>query len=149
MALKRLISNLYPDLWEKMENANILTAQDVFSKSELELLNVLSILPSQVKIIHSCIFQLCSVPRTAIELKKSKGNRVLNLFHGREVSLNLPVASIIEFAGDSAVGKSQAVMQLSLQVAMRSPLGWDCGVVYFDSDNSFSAQRFVIFFWRF
>lgn len=136
-------------LAKKCADHGIPTTKDLFSHTEMQLCDLLDLgLEDARHFLDVVSARLCPPIRTARSLLASRARQVCFLptqLPAVDAALQggVPYGSITELVGRSGNGKTQLCLTLTVHAClpMFTPDASPCCVVYFDTENKFSAAR--------
>uniref|UniRef100_A0A3Q7JQK2 RecA family profile 1 domain-containing protein n=1 Tax=Solanum lycopersicum TaxID=4081 RepID=A0A3Q7JQK2_SOLLC len=132
---------------------NLITAKDVFSLTEFELMELLDVDLAVVTSAMAHISEITCPPyQTALSLLEQRGQNENMAGHlptslkGLDNALcgGLPFGVVTELVGPAGIGKTQFCLKLSLLASLPSSYGGlDGSVVYIDTESKFSSRRMI------
>ncbi|GAB5360865.1 hypothetical protein AAMO2058_000664100 [Amorphochlora amoebiformis] len=142
MASLRLKRILDEKLAERCASENLHTVEEFLSKSEIELLEMLSLSVGELNEVLKKIYRKGPAPRTAYEMFKDDTASLVLYDGSARVDFNPGI--ITELVGSAGAGKTQCCMTLAAMAGL--PVehgGFGGGTLYFDTESSFSPSRLV------
>ncbi|CAM9625358.1 unnamed protein product [Scytosiphon promiscuus] len=150
--LRRL--GLDNDLVTRLASEGLHTAGDIFSKTELQLVQSLDMGRSQVvAVLDHVARKIVPEQKTAGELLRERRESGVSLFIATGLPTmdgalqgGFPAGMITELVGPAGIGKTQMCLMMAAQACLPACLGGlgeDAGVVYLDTERKFSPDRLV------
>ncbi|XP_055835490.1 DNA repair protein RAD51 homolog 2 isoform X5 [Solanum dulcamara] len=146
MGLPKSIANIFAA-------RNLITAKDVFSLTEFELMELLDVDLSVVTSAVAHISEITCPPyQTALSLLEQRGQNENMAGHlptslkGLDNALcgGIPFGVVTELVGPAGIGKTQFCLKLSLLASLPSSYGGlDGSVIYIDTESKFSSRRMI------
>ena len=117
--------------------------QDIYARTELELMHACDLLPSEIARLFAVVgAKLCAPPRTSWDLFEQARREPPPLQLLPTVAF--PARSLVELVGGAGSAKTQCCIQLAVTVALPvSHHGRECGVWYIDTERGFTTSRFI------
>ncbi|KAL3354934.1 hypothetical protein AABB24_019161 [Solanum stoloniferum] len=132
---------------------NLITAKDVFSLTEFELMELLDV---DLAVVTSAVAHIseitCPPYQTALSLLEQRGQNENMAGHlptslkGLDNALcgGIPFGVVTELVGPAGIGKTQFCLKLSLLASLPSSYGGlDGSVIYIDTESKFSSRRMI------
>eukprot|EP00850_Spirogloea_muscicola_P021697 SM000258S09113 [mRNA] locus=s258:147916:150966:- [translate_table: standard] len=129
-----------------------LAVQDVLSKTELDLMELLDVVPEALdRAIGDVSRSVCPPCRTVLDLMNSQAAReqaapLKSSLEELDLALGggIPLGAVTELVGPAGVGKTQFCLMLAIFATLPKALGGLSGsVFYIDTEKKFSSQRLV------
>ncbi|CAM9808352.1 unnamed protein product [Hapterophycus canaliculatus] len=150
--LRRL--GLDNELVTRLASEGLLTAGDMFSKTELQLVQSLDMSRSRVvAVLDHVARKIVPELKTAGELLRERREGGVSLFVATGLPTidgalqgGFPAGMITELVGPAGIGKTQTCLMMAAQACLPACLGGlgeDAGVVYLDTERKFSPDRLV------
>ncbi|KAL1826751.1 hypothetical protein ACET3Z_005163 [Daucus carota] len=146
MGLPKSISNVFAA-------RNLITAKDVLSLTEFDLMELLDIGLSEVVSAIAHISEITCPPyQTALSLWKQHSQTenhpsfLPTHLNGLDAALcgGIPNGVLTEVVGPAGIGKTQFCLKLSLLASLPKTYGGLCGkVIYIDVESKFSSKRLI------
>ncbi|CAN4119021.1 unnamed protein product [Withania somnifera] len=146
MGLPKSIANIFAA-------RNLITAKDVFSLTEFELMELLDV---DLAIVTSAVAHIseitCPPYQTALSLLEGRGQNenmgghLPTSLKGLDNALcgGIPFGVVTELVGPAGIGKTQFCLKLSLLASLPSSYGGlDGSVIYIDTESKFSSRRMI------
>eukprot|EP00904_Undaria_pinnatifida_P011168 jgi/Undpi1/7181/HiC_scaffold_22.g09655.m1 len=138
----------------RMTSEGLHTVGDLFSKTELQLVQVLNLNQFEVvNLLCSVANRMAPETKTAGDLLRERRETGGSFFVAtglptidNSLQGGFPTGMITELVGPAGVGKTQACLMLAAQACLPvrlGGLGEDAGVVYVDTERKFSPDRLV------
>ncbi|XP_057315165.1 DNA repair protein RAD51 homolog 2-like isoform X1 [Hydractinia symbiolongicarpus] len=142
MASKKLsrIKQLATEQSAFLNRCGISTCKDVLTKSLVDLMNINYSHTQSLELLKVVSRVVSPIPVTAFQLMKKHKflttslSKLDDVLHG-----GLPAGTITEIAGPPGCGKTQFCIMMSAVTALQS----GSNVVYIDTENAFTAKRFL------
>eukprot|EP00752_Nemacystus_decipiens_P003321 g3073.t1 len=137
-----------------MSSQGLHTVGDIFSKTELQLVQNLDINRSKVvELLDLVAFRIAPEQKTAASLLRERREAGGSFFVRTGLPAiddalqgGLPTGMITELVGPAGIGKTQTCLVMAAQACLPANLGGlgeDAGVVYLDTERKFSPDRLV------
>ncbi|CAM6090141.1 unnamed protein product [Calypogeia fissa] len=151
---RKLISTMgLPDSTMSMfASHNLLSANDVLCKTELDLMELLDVPLSELTPALDRV-QECACPSHSSVLslweerqnKEKGGSYLATKFQELDEALDggIPFGLITELVGAPGVGKTQLCLMLSVMAAIPTEDGLNRSVIYIDTEHTFSSRRMM------
>ncbi|CAM6096258.1 unnamed protein product [Calypogeia fissa] len=151
---RKLISTMgLPDSTMSMfASHNLLSANDVLCKTELDLMELLDVplselTPALDRVQECACPSHCSVLSLWEERKKKEkgGSYLATKFQELDEALDggIPFGLLTELVGAPGVGKTQLCLMLSVMAAVPMEDGLNRSVIYIDTEHKFSSRRMM------
>ncbi|CAM9349639.1 unnamed protein product [Pylaiella littoralis] len=141
-------------LVNKLASEGLHTVGDMFSKTELQLVQILDIDRSKViKVLDYVASRIVPELKTAGSLLRERREAGSSFFVATGLPAidnalqgGFPTGMITELVGPAGIGKTQTCLMLAAQACLPANLGGlgeEAGVVYLDTERKFSPDRLV------
>nr|XP_009797927.1 PREDICTED: DNA repair protein RAD51 homolog 2 isoform X5 [Nicotiana sylvestris]XP_016468985.1 PREDICTED: DNA repair protein RAD51 homolog 2-like isoform X5 [Nicotiana tabacum] len=146
MGLPKSIANIFTA-------RNLITAKDVLSLTEFELMELLDV---DLAVVASAVAHIseitCPPYQTALSLLEQRvqnermAGHLPTCLKGLDNALcgGIPFGVVTELVGPAGIGKTQFCLKLSLLASLPSSYGGlDGSVIYIDTESKFSSRRMI------
>ncbi|XP_055835487.1 DNA repair protein RAD51 homolog 2 isoform X2 [Solanum dulcamara] len=139
MGLPKSIANIFAA-------RNLITAKDVFSLTEFELMELLDVDLSVVTSAVAHISEITCPPYQTRGQNENMAGHLPTSLKGLDNALcgGIPFGVVTELVGPAGIGKTQFCLKLSLLASLPSSYGGlDGSVIYIDTESKFSSRRMI------